>query len=123
MSRPLFQPLQIAAVVFLAAAIAEVGELHWLAGFENRLSDWFVRVHAAKLAPDPDIVIVDIDERSLAAMQDVAGKFPWPRSVHGELVAGIEAQKPRAIVFDLTFSEKDTLRPDSDRDFHRSLKG
>jgi adenylate cyclase len=117
------QPLHIAAAILAAAALAETGGLHLLQGFENRLSDLFVRTQATKLAPDPDIVIVDIDEKSLAQMQDAAGKWPWPRSVHGELVAGLEMQKPRAIVFDVTFSEKDTLRPDSDREFNRALKG
>jgi adenylate cyclase len=116
-------PLQLAAAILAAVALAETGSLHFLQGFENRLSDFFVRIQAARLAPDPDIVIVDIDEKSLAQMQDAAGKWPWPRSVHGELVTGVEKQKPRAIVFDVSFSEADTLRPDSDREFNRALKG
>src|SRR6267154_3784799 len=76
----------------------------WLNVFstlDNRLSDFFARRAALQLSPDPDIVIVVIDEASLAAMQDTAGSWPWPRAVHGELLQGIARQKPRAIVFDI----------------------
>ena len=37
---------------------------------ENRLLDTFVRQQAAALAPDPDIVLVNIDEKSLVTMED-----------------------------------------------------
>src|SRR4051812_17662779 len=47
-----------------------------LSPLENRLLDRFVRDQAAALAPDPDIVLVDIDENSLVNMKD-AGRFPW----------------------------------------------
>jgi adenylate cyclase len=115
--------LQVAAPLLLLAAVLEIGWLHALERIEGLVSDAFVRIHARGLAPDPDIVIVDIDEPSLARMQDAAGKFPWPRSVYGELVAGIEAQKPRAIVFDIIFAEEDTRDPEFDRAFNRALKG
>jgi adenylate cyclase len=109
------------AAAFAAAAIAlaalEVFLLHGLRPLEHRLLDAFVRWHAARLAPDPDIVLVDIDERSLASMQPIAGRFPWPRAVYGELLDGLMAQKPRAVVFDILFVEPDKFRPESDRAF------
>ena len=105
------------ALAALALAALEIFFLHGLHPLENRLLDTFVRAHAARLAPDPGIVIVDIDEKSLAAMQKEAGRFPWPREVYADLVNGLAAQKPRAIVFDLMFSEPDRFRPESDRAF------
>ena len=84
---------------------------------ENRLLDAFTRWHAARFAPDPDVVLVDIDEKSLAAMQPEAGRFPWPREVYAELLRGLMPQKPRAIVFDIMFSEPDKFRPQSDQAF------
>ena len=101
----------------LALAALEIFRMHALLPLENRLLDGFVRWHAARLAPDPAIAIVDIDEKSLAAMQKEAGRFPWPREVYADLVLGLAAQKPRAIVFDLMFSEPDRFRPESDRAF------
>jgi adenylate cyclase len=117
------RPLHATAALLVVAALLEVGQLHFLEGIEGPVSDFFVRAHATGLAPDPDIVIVDIDEPSLARMQDAAGKFPWPRSVYADLVLGIEAQRPRAIVFDILFSENDTRDPEFDRAFNRALKG
>jgi len=107
----------------LALAVLVVGALElfgfgFLKPLENRLLDAFVRHQSAALAPDPDIVLVNIDEKSLATMQKLgAGRFPWPREVYATLIDGIAAQKPRAIVFDIMFSEPDQYRPQSDQAF------
>ena len=119
----LARPLYAGMLVVLLAAALEIGWFHLLDGFEYRVSDFFVRSYAADLEPDPDIVIIDIDEKSFVRMQDAAGKWPWPRAIHAELLQGIEAQKPRAVVFDILFSEADTFRPDSDRAFNLALQG
>jgi len=107
---------------FLLLVLAETGWMHALQPLENRLSDLFVRQQAQGLQSDPDIVIVEIDDVSLARMQDAAGSWPWPRAVHGDLVHGIARQKPRAIVFDILFSERDQYRPESDRLFNETLE-
>ncbi|WP_246487371.1 CHASE2 domain-containing protein [Ferrigenium kumadai] len=117
----LSKPLVRITMLFLLLAVVETGWLHTLRPLENRLSDLFVRQQAQHLEPDPQIVIVDIDDASLARMQDVAGNWPWPRAVHGELVRGIAAQHPAAIVFDILFSERDQYRPESDRQFNEAL--
>ena len=67
--------------------------------------------------PDSDIVIVDINEASLAAMAKEYGRWPWPRQVLAELVEQIEKQQPQAIVFDILFSDPDIYNPDSDAYF------
>lgn len=84
---------------------------------DQRLGDTVLRLHAADRPEAKNVVIVDIDQRSLELMNDVAGSWPWPRSVHGELIDHIAAQKPRAIVFDLLFNEFDTYRPEQDAAF------
>ena len=56
-------PLLAAAV--LAALALELFALQWLKPLENRLLDSLMKTRAAALAPDPDIVLVDIDEKSL----------------------------------------------------------
>jgi adenylate cyclase len=101
----------------VVAAAAELFGLQALLPLENRLLDAFQRRHAMAQAPDADIVLVDIDEKSLAAMEPVAGRWPWPRVVHAELIEGLAAQKPRAIVFDLMFAEADRFRPQDDAAF------
>jgi adenylate cyclase len=107
---------------WLALAVAallglELGLLDLMQPLENRLLDTFVRQQAAALPPDPDIVLVDIDEKSLARMEAEAGRWPWPRVVYADLIEGLAAQKPRAIVFDMMFVEKDPFRPQDDAAF------
>jgi adenylate cyclase len=109
------------AAAALALAALEIFFLHAARPLENRLLDAFVRGHAAALAPDPDVVVLDIDERSLAIMQEEAGRFPWPRVVYAELLEGLMAQRPRAVVFDILFVERDRLQPDSDRAFAEAV--
>ncbi len=109
------------AFIFLVLIAANACWLNAFSTPDARLSDVFVRQVASTLKTDSNIVIVDIDETSIAAMQDVAGSWPWPRAVHGELLAGIARQQPAAIVFDILFSEPDRYRPDSDQLFNEVL--
>ncbi len=117
------KPLLSFSLLFLLLALIETIWLQRLQPLENQLSDWMVRQQAQDLRPDPDIVIVNIDDASLARLQDVAGSWPWPRAVHGELVQGLTRQNPQAIVFDITFEQPDVYRPESDQLFNRALEG
>ena len=51
--------------------------------------------------PSRDIVIVAIDEKSLAAI----GRWPWRRALHAELLRRIAAQSPRSIGLNVLFVE------------------
>jgi len=105
------------ALALFVCLIAESLWLKTLTPLEHRFSDSMLLSHALNSKPDADIVIVDIDERSLSLMADKVGRWPWPRSLHAELVEGISAQKPRAIVFDILFSDPDMARPEDDKYF------
>lgn len=59
----------------------------------------------------PDIVIVAIDEPSLARL----GRWPWSRRVHAALVDALSAARVRAIGMDILFAEPDTDDPEADR--------
>jgi adenylate cyclase len=113
--------LSALALGILALFGSELAGLRVLQPLENRLLDSFVRRQAAKLKPDPDIVLVAIDEKSLAAMEKEAGRWPWSRSVYADLVEGLAAQKPRAIVFDIEFVEADEFRPQDDAAFAETV--
>ena len=109
--------LSLLALAVLAVFAVELFALQWMQPLEYRLLDRFVRGQAADRAPDPDILLVNIDEKSLARMEEIAGRFPWPREVYGKLIDGLGPQKPRAVVFDIMFSEPDRIKPDSDQEF------
>jgi adenylate cyclase len=109
--------LSLLAFAVLAGLALELGMLHWMKPLENRLLDAFVKRHARALAPDPDIVLVNIDEKSLVTLEQDAGRWPWSRAVYVDLLEGLAAQKPRAIVFDIMFVERDSFRPQDDAAF------
>jgi len=54
------------------------------------------------------VIIIDIDEKSLGKF----GQFPWSRSVFAKIIENVSATNPKAIGFDVFFSEKDKQSPD-----------
>ncbi len=67
--------------------------------------DTLVRA-APRRAPDPRVVIVDVDERSVAAI----GQWPWRRDRVAELVARARDLGAAVVALDIVFAEAD--RPD-----------
>lgn len=86
-----------------------------LVNFDNIWLDFAVKKWSLVSPADPNIVVIDIDDPSLQAMTGLVGRWPWPRSVHAELVEQILLQNPKAIVFDILFAEPDIYRPDADQ--------
>lgn len=107
----------LASLTMLMLVLLEFGWLHGLQPMEHRLLDTFVRWQAHRPDADRDIVIINIDERSLAAFAPSVGRWPWPRSLHAELIEALEKQHPRAIVFDVLFSDPDLVRKAEDEYF------
>lgn len=111
-------PARWHAVFAVMFALALGAELFWWQGLrptEYRLADVFMRQHAAGQHPDPDIVVVDIDDYSMQEMQEIAGLWSWSRETHADLLNGLAEFGPRAIVFDIAFSDRDLRHPKSDK--------
>jgi adenylate cyclase len=103
----------LSILVLLDASIFHVG-----LNMRDKAFDFMVKNRVLNSKPDADIVIVDINETSLATLAKDYGRWPWPRQVLGEFVENIESQKPKAIVFDIVFSDADIYNPDSDAYFN-----
>ena len=101
----------------LAVALLVLLEFFWLGrltALEERFGDRLQRQHVQHIEPDGTVVIVDIDEASLEQLAATHGRYPWPRSVHAELLEHLLAQQPKAVLFDILFIDPDLLRPDDD---------
>lgn len=109
------------AMVFAVLAVLDYGALGITRIVDQRGGDLLLRANAARRGVSDRVVVVDIDQRSLETMNDMAGSWPWPRSVHGELLDAIAAQQPRAVAFDILFNEADVYRPESDAAFADSV--
>jgi adenylate cyclase len=77
-----------------------------LAALDNRLIDSMF-TWRGPLATTGQIVIVDIDDRSLQEL----GQWPWPRNLVGKLAAKISNGGAKSFGFDMVFPEKDRTSP------------
>jgi len=109
------------AAAFTVFVILDATLLHFTAQMRQGAFDAMVRYRILVPRPDPDIVIVDINEASLAAMGQEYGRWPWPRQVLGEFLEHLEQQRPRAVVFDILFSDADVYNPDSEQYFNAAI--
>ena len=60
------------------------------------------------ITPGPETVIATIDEKSINRL----GRFPWPRSTWGRIVDRLTEEGAKVIVFDVFFSEPETVASD-----------
>jgi len=88
-----FVPVALAVgAVLIAFASGVLQPLE--SAFLDLRSGWFDRT------PANDVVIVDVDARTL----HVLGRWPWSRSIHAELVDRLNEAQPRAVFYDVDFS-------------------
>ncbi|MES3003240.1 MAG: CHASE2 domain-containing protein [Pseudomonadota bacterium] len=113
-------PLAVQAglcLLFALWIVLDVHVLHLSKGLARSTYDAMVRHRVSAAPPDGRIVIVDIDEASLARMAPQFGRWPWPRDTLASVLDHIEAQAPLAIVWDVVFSDADRLSPGGDAAF------
>ncbi len=110
--------------LLLAIAFALAGAWDQLVNpFSSALSnasfDSLMRHRPVAYRSDPDIVVLDIDEASLAALSGDYGRWPWPREVLARVAAKLESHNARAVVFDILFADPDIANPASEAAFDR----
>jgi adenylate cyclase len=112
------QKLVILLLTLLITAVCAV--LYYLqdplfASFESRSYDF--RYHLrGPLAPNPDIVIVAIDDKSVKEL----GRFPWTRTRFAEFVERTSAAGAKAVYLDAFFPEPESEA--ADQAFAAALK-
>ena len=99
----------IGAGIGLLAAVAAmaIGALPFVQLVELKTYDWRMRATAGSVAARSDIVLVTIDEESLRGLEPLVGRWPWPRLVHAQLLNYLGRAKPRAVLYDVLFTEQD----------------
>lgn len=94
------------ATAFLVIAI------HGLDGFQRL--EWITQdarsmALRGQATPHSDLALILIDEASLSHLNPVLGRFPWPRSVYARVLEYLSRGNPRAVVFDILFTENQWL--------------
>jgi len=64
--------------------------------------------------PSPDILILDIDERTLASLAPEHGRWPWPRSVLADGLERLSQAGAKGVLFNVLITDPDKFNPDAD---------
>ena len=64
--------------------------------------------------PSANVLILDIDERTLAALSEKYGRWPWSRDVLADGMQKVNDLGARAILFNVMLSDPDKANPDAD---------
>jgi adenylate cyclase len=94
-----------AAAALLALALGRGSE--FLQRVENTSYDRRVAATARPVRGDSPIVLVDINESSVRALEPMLGRWPWPRAVHAAALDYIVRGGARVVAFDILFGERE----------------
>ena len=100
-------------------AAASLVTLLVLSGLASRADTWFYDavVHAASRPANDRILVVAIDDKSLAEL----GRWPWSRRMHAELIDRLGAAGVRGIGLDILLSDPALYDPEGDALLARAL--
>lgn len=90
-----------------------IGLIYLLGGFElaeYQALDFLFKARGERQV-NPNIIIIEIDDKSLTEF----GRWPWTRGYHAALLEILNSNKPKAIVFDIIFSEPQFEHPEEDQ--------
>ncbi len=118
---PALQVTWAMVLLFSIWVLLDVFHFKFTGGLAQSSFDAMVRARVFVAAPDPRIVIIDIEEASLARMGKEFGRWPWSRDTLATVLDHIEAQQPAAVVWDILFSDADQISPGGDAAFNEAV--
>ncbi len=105
--------MKLVSLLLAFASIFSVTLLYYtqnpfLEAFEAKTYDLRFTNMRGALAPNPDIAIIAIDDKSIAEL----GRFPWTRTEYARLINKLSAAGAKAILFDAFFPEHENAKAD-----------
>lgn len=104
------------ALALLSLLLCALVFTSWWERIEENNFDWLT-ILTSPGTEDSPVVIVGIDEPSFAEFQR---QWPWPRSMHAELIARLKEEGAKVIAFDVAFIEPST--PEADRRLAQAIR-
>src|SRR3954470_814512 len=98
----------VCLLLLVGAAVLRVWDPHPVQEIRVRTWDYF-QLFQPRVKTIRPVVIVDIDEKSLADPR--LGQWPWPRTRIADIVTNLTKLGAVVIAFDAVFSEPDRLNP------------
>ena len=97
----------IALIVAIVLSLLHMMDFKLFEVLEEKALDLQFNIRGP-IAPGPETVIATIDEKSINRL----GRFPWPRSTWGRVVDRLTEEGAKVIVFDVFFSEPESVASD-----------
>ncbi len=101
--------------LFIFGILADYFLKFFFGGPEGDSYDLAINYRFTSPEPSDDIVILDIDERSLSMMAKDFGRWPWPREVFAEVLGSIESESPKSIIFNILITDPDLKNINGDK--------
>lgn len=97
--------LTVAALMVLLFLLEDVTNLNLLGNAEAKLVDLRFRLRGPQ-ETSGDVAVVAIDSKSIEAI----GRWPWPRTIHAQLIDRLRDLGASAVVFGVLFTERQGAR-------------
>ena len=96
----------IIIILLVTLGISSLYHYKALDQLEGLTYDWRMSQIRADKKINDEVVVVLIDESSLDAMDNYAGRWPWPRFVYADILQFLSFAEPKGVLFDIMISEK-----------------
>lgn len=90
-------------IIIAMALLSGVGLLEYKTDLPADRFIYDALVPLTSSALDPRILLVKIDDASIAAI----GRWPWPRDIHTQLLNKLAQLSPKSVLYDVIFTEPD----------------
>lgn len=115
---PFYISLALGFIIFMVISLALVISDE---NVKSSTYDYVIRNRLSSPKPSNQILIVDIDEKSIAELSQKYGRWPWPRELTAELIANLEEAHVSTIYLNMILAEKDLNNKNSDNVFQSIL--
>ena len=104
---------QLAGLLCIGLLISSLLGLS-LFGAEQNTFDTLIKMRWSSPVASKDIVILDVDEKSLSKLAPTLGRWPWKREVMAEVLSEIESAGAKSIIFNILITDPDIGNLQSD---------
>jgi adenylate cyclase len=108
MLRKLTAGLSLGAIAALIILTLAAGG--FLETAELKAYDWLIRRAADAASVNKDIVLVEINDASIRALEPIFGHWPWPRLALSYVLDYLHRAPAKVVAVDLTLSERDRAK-------------
>jgi len=96
--------LLTAIMLYLIWGIMQLLNINnFLEDLELKTFDFRCRMAGKVIKPNPNIVLLSIDDNSLEILENQYGRYPWSRDIYAKVINYLESGKVDSVIFDLMF--------------------